>query len=386
MLGVEKSHCNAAILALCTASEALAKSRISEVLRTIPTYGKGDTLGMDAMPEIIIVETLRDYDDHSVVITEEIGSREDERFADSEDPGRFRTVFICDPTDRSAQIKKALEAVEDKNQTVENAMSSPEFKSAWEKNFSKPVSITGGSSAITCVRRGIPIFSVIINYVTKQLFLACSAGCYMVKITNNPKEIDVDYVTKNGKIVYFNNTLMNSNKDKQRFTTFLGKTGYRENFLGSGLMTEEDMLANLHYDLPGGPSRALYLSTLQPQKLPLGFILSNGEKITEWIHWIPYLRFGRTKEDQGKPALKLYEVSQDRPWTNKGILMSTPPFYSIFKPVNKYNQMVIDVGRFGNFENPSHIRSTLILAPASNQWANHIVNQYGYREIKIAGE
>src|SRR3989338_11230776 len=115
MQGVEISHCNAAIEAILKATYALWNSTVDEALRPILRYGKSDTLGMDAMPEITIVETLQNYDRFCVVITEETGDREKIHFYISEDPRRFRTVFISDPTDRSSQLKKAMENVEDKS-------------------------------------------------------------------------------------------------------------------------------------------------------------------------------------------------------------------------------------------------------------------------------
>jgi len=379
MKGIEKSHCEAVIKAILNASYALWKSPVEAALRPISKYGKCDTLGMDAMPEITIINTLREYDERSVIITEEMGIKETCCLANSDDPNYFRTVFISDPTDRSSPIKKALEGVENKKLTVAQAMSSPDFQKAWLKNFGGPLDISGGTSAITCVRRGIPIFSVIVNYITRKLFLACSAGCYSLTLSDHQSAINLELILAKGKKIFFNNT--GSGDHMMKFVTFMGKSGYKENFIDSQFMTEEDMIKNLHYELPGGPSRALYLSDIQTS--PLGFILANGEKITEWIHWLPYLRFARKKNDQSEPALRLFEIYQDRPWTKEGILMSTPPAYSIFKPTSEGDKMVININRLNSFVNPSQVRSTLILTSADNDWATRVVNQYGYRQIEF---
>jgi len=384
MQGVEILHCNAAIEAILKATYALWNSTVDEALRPILRYGKSDTLGMDAMPEITIVETLQNYDRFCVVITEETGDREKIHFYISEDPRRFRTVFISDPTDRSSQLKKAMENVEDKSKTVSAAIFNPGFLQKWEQDFGKPACITGGSSAITCVRRGIPIFSVIVNYITRQLFLACSAGCYVLDLPENQAKVDLDSVLAGGRKIFFCN--VDSLDDQKRFITFMGKSGYKENFIDSRFMNEDEMDKNLYYDMPGGPPRMLYLSTLQSPEHPIGFVLSNGEKITEWIHWLPYVRFARKECDQGEPALRLFEVYQDRPWTKEGILMSTPPSYSIFMPLGGEGRMVIDVSQFSRFCNPSFIRSTLILALSDNIWATRAVNQYGYRPIVFFSE
>jgi hypothetical protein len=385
MQGVEKSHCNAAIEAILTAYFAFLHSTVEEALRPIHAYGKSDTLGMDAMPEITIIEALQRYDKFCIVITEETGAQEKMHFANSDDPRRFRTVFLSDPTDRSAQLKKLLEQVPNKNERVINIVRKDISRKKWEEQFGVPAEITGGASAITCIRRGVPIFSVMVNYITQQLFVSCSAGNYVLDLPEDTKGIDLNYVREKGRKIFFRD--IDSRGDTHRFVTFMGKQGYKENFMDSRLMTEEEMGKYLHYDLPGGPLRVLYLSNLQPSDATIGFVLANGEKIGEWIHWLPYIRFARKENDEDEPALRLFEIYQDRPWTKEGILMATPPAYSIFKPVSGNDgRMIINVGQFSAFDNPSQIRSTLILAPPDNQWATRVVNQYGYRPIELFSE
>ncbi|QQG52775.1 MAG: hypothetical protein HY931_00890 [Candidatus Falkowbacteria bacterium] len=384
MEGIEKSHCNAVLGAISKSTYAFWQSTVEEALRPILKYGKSDTLGMDAMAEITIIETLQEYDHLSAIITEEAGGREKIRFSHPEDHHLFRTVFISDPTDRSSQIKAALESTPDKTKSVLETVNNQEFKEMWEAKFGTPLPITGGSSAITCVRKGLPIFSVIVNYITRQLFLACSAGCYSYELPIEQTKLDLETILTNGENIFFHDTCRSDHM--RHFTTFMGKSTYKENFIASHFMSEADMIKNLRYDLPGGPSRALYLSKLQPLENQIGFVFANGEKITEWIHWLPYLRFARKKDDQGEPALKLFEVYQDQPYTKEGILMSTPPAYSIFQPVNGSDRMVIGVNKFAAFANPSKIRSTLILTLADNHWATRAVNQYGYRPIEFFSE
>lgn len=135
----------------------------------------------------------------------------------------------------------------------------------------------------------------------------------------------------------------------------------------------------LHYGKPGGPSRALYLSSLQPSESPVGFILANGEKIGEWIHWLSFVQFSRSQSDDSQPALILYEIFQDRPWTKEGVLMSTPPNYSIFREYN--GKLFIDTSWLLRMPNPSQLRSTLIVASCDNRWAVRSSSQSGYRPI-----
>ena len=386
MTGIEMSHCNAAIDAILTAYHSTMQSTVGEMLNPILVYGKGDTLGMDAMPEITIVNQLQKYDRHAVVITEETGLAERAYLFRADNSQRFRTVFISDPTDRSTQIASVLKGVADKSKRVSDVMRDPETLVKWELEWGSPASITGGSSAISCVRRGVPIFAVIINYVTHQLFLSCSTGNYCFDIQPEIVELDVDKIRTGGKKVFFRQMGKRHDMMKQ-FVTFTGKAGYSENLRDSHLMTDAELERCLHYRLPGGPLRILYLSDIQPETHPIGFILANGEKISEWIHWLPFVRFARNEVDITEPALSLHEVYQDRPWTKDGILMSTPPAYSIFQRKSpEDHRMIVNVGRFSDFDNPCRIRATLMVAPGDNHWATRVVNQYGYRQLELYGE
>ena len=164
--------------------------------------------------------------------------------------------------------------------------------------------------------------------------------------------------------------------------TFLGKQAYRENLLDSKLIRESDLAKDLYYDKPGGPSRVLYLSELQPETSPIGFIVANGEKIGKWIHWFTFCRFAISTNDLRNPALQAYEVSEDRPWTKDGILMSPSPAYSIFKVVDgDRKKVLVDVDRLEAFPNPSRYRGMLLVAISSNQWVVRLVKQYGHRAI-----
>jgi hypothetical protein len=385
MQGVEISHLNAAIKAVLMAYYDLMHTTVEDALRPVDAYGKKDTLGMDAGPEITICEQLNRYDSGAVVITEEAGLK-GVNFNDtfrSGDPETFRTVFISDPTDRSNQLKEFL-ANFSKDLKIGDIFGKKENIIKWEEKFSIPASITGASSAISCVRHGVPIFAVIVNYITQELFVSCAAGNKILHLPNErPELIDLDYVRKNGEVILFPN-IDGQISSMQKFVTFLGdvgKIGYRENFIDSGFMNEEQMTQFLHYGKPGGPSRSLYLSFLQPKSSPIGFILANGEKISEWIHWLPFVRFARSSNDDSQPALILYEVFQERPWTKEGILMSTPPNYSVFREYN--GKMYIDTSWLLKMPNPNKLRSTIIIAPYDNRWAVRASSQFGYRQIKF---
>lgn len=191
--------------------------------------------------------------------------------------------------------------------------------------------------------------------------------------------IDFRHVRSSGTAIHFRQIGPEHGK---RFVTFLDKQVYRQNLLDSKLVRESDLATDLHYGKAGGPSRVLYLSELQPEECPIGFIVVNGEKIGEWIHWFAFCRFAVSPNDLHRTALRIYEVSEDRPSTKDGILMSPSPPYSIFKVLDgDHRKVIVDVDRLEAFPNPSQYRGMLLVASSSNQWAIRLVKQYGHRAI-----
>ena len=232
--------------------------------------------------------------------------------------------------DRSYQMAKFFGYFTEKDRTVGEIIRNEESRNKWEQEFGAPATITGGTSSITCVRKGIPIFSVIVNYITEQIFVFCSAGSYVLDIPHEIRTFTLDDIRRNGTFIYFRDGAHSGIADMKRFVTFMGKTGYKENLIDSKFLSETEINQHVHYDLPGGPSRILYLSSMWPEdKPPIGFILSNGEKIGEWVHWLTSIRFARIKDDQNAPALRLFETYHGRPCVKDGILMSTPPAYEL---------------------------------------------------------
>ena len=253
----------------------------------------------------------------------------------------------------------------------------------WEEKFGSPSSVSGASSAISCVRRGLPIFSVIVNYITQELFISCAMGNKAIKLPDDRLIVDLDYVSENGNSIIFPN-IDGEVERMQKFVTFLGdtgKSGYFENFRDSGFIPESQMNELIYEKKPGGPSRSLYLSSLQPKGNKIGFVLANGEKIGEWIHWLSFIRFARSKDDNSQPALVMYEIFQDRPWTKEGVLMSTHPNYSVFREYN--GKIYLDTSWLLRMPNPSKLRSTLIVSSYDNRWVVQYAAQFGYREIKF---
>lgn len=390
MYNIEQIHCWAIVNAVVQAHLRLMHATVKEAVQ--PTiYGKGhiDTLGLDAIPETTISNSLRTFDQHAILITEEVGSVQESSSATRSWPTRA-SFYLSDPTDRSAQLKEFLLA-QDESKTVGEVMSSGGAVELWEQKHGRPASITGPTSAITCIRYGVPTSCAIVNFITNDLLVACQDGVYTLHLPPytklDPTKITLEYVAGHGKPVFFPNQTRKNMDDMRHFVTFLGKSGYEENLRDSDIVRWADRERYLRYGLPGGATRPFYLSTAQPEKEHVGFVLANGEKIGEWIHWLPVVRFASGSANSRQRALKLYEIHQARPWTKEGILMATPPPYSIFADDNSgAAHKVIDIDRFRDFPNPSRIRSTLLLTQASNTWIAPIMEQHLYREISFAEE
>ncbi len=388
MYNIEEVHCLAAITAVLEANLQLMHATVAQALKPV-SYGKTDTLGLDGIPEAAIVNSLRTFDRGSLLITEELGTASSG--PQSSPRTRYPPAFyLSDPTDRSDQLQQFL-CRHNSSSRVGDIVQQDDAIPSWERDFGSPASITGATSAITSIRYGVPIASAIVNFITQELFVAYRDGVFRVSLPSysdlNPAEITLPYLRFHGTPVGFRKFEHHGQAidNMRHFVTFLGKSGYNENLRDSDLVPPSDVEKYLRYGLPGGPSRILYLSTVQPEDMPVGFVLANGEKIGEWVHWLPFVRFGKTSGEPTRPALSLYEIHQARPWTKDGILMSTPEHYSIFaRDDDPEGRITLAVDRFRAFPNPSRIRSTLLAAPVSNSWAMIVMQNHTYRQIEFA--
>ena len=387
--GIEGIYCDVCIGALIAARRALLENSAQEMLSRTK-YGKGDTLGLDAIPEIVIEKRLNGFDKNAILITEELGSNTKNRWPSDSAPDKQPIMFYCDPTDRSKFLKKFLEVIS-KNEPkdlpgtkIGKLLKDIDTLTIWEELGESPLSITGATSAITCVRKGKIIFSVILNYISNEIFVAGPSAVVSLELPEYDDktldEIDLAYIMEHGRPLFFPSAqeICNNADESKMFTSFLGKTGYAENFKDSMIFLD-NADEFLHHKEPGGPARILYLSYLQKGHGPIGFILANGEKITEWIHWLAFVKF--SKNNLGTNALKIYEISMERPWTKDGILMSTSPEYSIFYSDEEGKTLFVDISRLKNFKNPSKFRSMLVVTYSDNETINCIMTKHQYREV-----
>jgi hypothetical protein len=380
--GIEKSYADAILRALRIAQQALFDTLVRDATGRSHVMHKGDTLGLDQRPENALTSALQKFDPHCITITEERGAVNPFSIEGPTTLQGDRTFFGCDPFDRSNQACDFFSKHGNPNERVVDVIRRPETRSIWESLYGKPLSITSSTSAICCIRRGLPIAAVILNHLAEELTLACAAGIYHVELPKDLSEsVSLDYVQEHGQRLSFPQPDYNSG---QKIVAFIGKPerGYPQNFNSCRLVTDNELVDHLHYDLPGGPSRVLYLSNLQPETEPIGVVVANGEKIGEWIHWLAFTRFAHRVDDHSASALRLFEVSQNQSLMIDGYLMMPSADYSIF--VNHTDhppRVTVSSEKLQSLANPSKYRSTLVLIPANNKWALSQVEQYGYREI-----
>ena len=393
MKGIERVYCDFAIRIIMRAMLDLLQTPVVEVLNK-QRIGKKDTLGMDAVPENSIRESINNYFLNPVLVTEETDEITRTNWPEDPDPDKQPLMFFSDPLDRSSQLKKFLTTFPDMCgkkgvDLVGDVISCPGADAYWEKEIDNisPLIISGSTISVTCVSRGKIVVSAIVNIMTQTIFLACGSGIYSLhisggvdKISELTSIINLSMIEQKGKKIIFNSNKSKYRKQEDflRFASFVGKTGYAENLADSGILP--DYQAHLYHNCPGGPSRILFLSDFQPVDLPIGFILANGEKIGEWIHWLAYVKFA--KNVQGDNILKIYEINLERPWTKENILMSPPPPYSVFRhKSNSIGHPFLNLSRLRDLDHPSHYRSMVLVTKEDNMRIKNIVYGKDFHEV-----
>lgn len=385
MEGVEVQYCNVAINAVIGAWRALMNATGAEALRRTGLYGKEDTLGLDAIPEVTIKHRLENFDSHGFLITEELDEQSRRRWPTDSDPLKQPLMFFSDPIDRSIQLEKFLQVLSQDNVTekIGVLMSRIDARQLWEDMFEPPASITGATSSITCVRKGQIVFSVILNLITGTICTVTDAGVYLYQLGdyNDPTNEDVNLSTiyHRGHLLSFHSVreLGYTADDCRRFVTFLGKSGYRENFDDAKLFLDCPD-GYIHHTNPPGPPRSLFLSELQKGHGPIGFVLYNGEKIGEWIHALSFVKYA-TLNGASNRILRAFEISLERPRIKYGMLMSTTRPYSLFS--DNGGAPYLDMSQLRNIDRPSQFRSMLMVLPADNERMRHVLELSGHRDV-----
>lgn len=392
MKGEEKIWLNILIKAVVKAYRKLQEKTLEEAIQKTK-YGKKDTFVLDSVPENIIKDRVQSFFTNAIFVTEETDDITRKYWPLNPDPDLQPLLIFSDPVDRTKYLKKFIDkylelSKDNAKKKFGDIINDSNAVKIWEKKIAeKPAIITGATISVTCLRNGSILFSVIVNIITQTIFVACPAGVYQMQLPHylddkKMEKVDFDSIQKENNSLFFppSEETCKSPDDFKRFVTFLGKSGYRENFDDSMIFLD-DADSFLHHNEPGGPSRVHFLSDLQKNYDPIGFIMSNGEKITEWLPWLAWVKYAMNSE--GNPALRIFEIDLERPMLKEGILMSTSKVYSIFRVDHSGNEY-LDISILRGMAFPSHFRSMIVICPYDNETIIGIMKQHNYREINKA--
>jgi hypothetical protein len=332
----------------------LLRLRAVDAIKGVTEVGfKEDTLVLDSAPREAIQNHLETFDPKAAFVSEEYGWSEYEK----SQARQAERLYVTDELDKSKNLQSFLQSSLQEapsTQTVAQVLESKDAAQEWERIFGGPIIVTGSTSALTCIQDGLPEFSLMINHITKEIVFASEAG--ILRYTGPIKNLTIGKLLHEGESVQFLPLGNRADEASQRFVAFTRGDDYQNNLVAAGLCRQGS-----YFNDPAGPPRPLYLSSLFTAN-PIGFIVSNGEKIGEWIHWLVYVRFARYR---GEPILKLYEVMHGQSYERNNMLMSPGVNESLF--IQQDGTYRLACNRLLTYERPGLFRSTLAVAPKDNQ-------------------
>lgn len=343
MKGAARDLMNVCIEALSNAYDNINSLRCSHAIERV-RIGKSDTYGLDEVTEEVIKHCVDGYDSNIVLVTEETGKM----YHGEKDLEPTQIVLIADPTDRSIKLKEFLEkriAEDDSNRdrSVQDVVGGSIAK--WEEEFGCPA-ISGAFGSLTAIKDRKILFNVMANYLTGDMFVSCPVGNKRGKIGDALESYsDIDFP---------------SQAKSEKYSAFLGKDGYLENLRKCGLDLRPE---NCLDPWVGGPARILQLSSLN-EKDKISFILSNGEKIGEWIGWLSWAKYARKSSDPDEKALCVYRIFFEDPKTRELVSVAPGPHYSVFSDENGETRINLD--KMFQLDDPSHYRETFAVVPVNN--------------------
>lgn len=301
MSGIEVGYLAAAMSALDRARRILLQMTPEEAARR--AEGKHDSRLFDSACENAIAGELLAFDDRAAVLSEERN-----RFHG--DWTAAETTYFIDPFDRSSVFEEQLALGKD-HTTVRELVRDEAFDM---RGAAAPF------GSVTCVRGGQIAFNAMLDYASGEIFVACPAMVQRgpIDVCPDPEALAVD-----GRPIHFE-------RERHGVTCacYLGEPEAKSR--GQYEASFHDMLGTAQpypdagLQRPGGPARVLFLSDdseLTGGERP-AFVLSNGEKITEWLGWLAYARYSR--------QLTIFELTAQAFPFRDDVLLAPPPNYSVF--------------------------------------------------------
>ncbi len=339
MQGIEIGYLAAGLEALSAARTSLLQQTPQGVGE--PGAGKADAKLFDAVTERAIANILQSFNPRCAIITEEAGIIGEVRLATS-------VCYIVDPFDRSRPFMRALRALFDpnKHQTLQDIVSDPKFEMR---------SLEAPFGSITCVREGEIVFNAMLDYASGLVYVACRGFIGYANIDDCP---DPYSLAARGTEISFSPRLgkrflcFTGDPDKDRDAAVNEQSSKYAQIL-DGLGFE----ARSHVGLtnPGGPARVLYISDLHSGDDP-SFILSNGEKIFEFLGWLAF-----AVHSQELAVFELFSVGFE---VRGNILQAPPPNYSAF--LVKDGEFRLNPEKITDLDPPGHYRGAIALTHAKS--------------------
>jgi len=356
-----------AVLTLKEIDKTIKETPLETLIEKPKSCKKEDALYLDVIPENMLKRLLiKKYDNNVVLITEESGEFNFELINKAE------IVIFADPTDRSKFLKEFIEQYIKKNKNFSKKTfyelineEKEDIKNQWEALVDEPAQTSGACCSFTVIKRCRILFNIILNYITGDIIIACE-DAIAYKNVNEIKEDDrswTDFRTWTD-IKFLANKDSNENKF---FVTYLGKQ-YRKFYEDANVIPS---VYQPLYSEPGGPMRILYLSNLADKKVD--FILSNGEKIGEWLGWLAFCKYSKD--------LIAYSIYPDTKtfYARDDLLMTPSPPYSILEGENE--NFSLNLEKLKYISNPSRYREMIIVLHKNNDSAASFIEAQKSRPI-----
>ena len=319
-----------------------------ETQRKYRRKDKKDTTRLDIVAEDII-SVSPDFSGHiglfqqvyresGFVITEERGKvgPEDSRIWHN------TPVIISDPTDRSSYLESMIEAHQDSCRTIGDV-----FDAEVERIGEAHARVEGCNASVTLLKKNEIIYSVIINLLTGEVFVAYEPGVFYGNINSINCHKDLTQRAKFKK----DETLC--------MLCYCEGDKYVHNFEGTHLRffpLEKSIRS------PGGPIRFTYLLEEEGNQnvSNVGVIAHNGEKIQESLPNIAVAHFSRGE-------LAAYKLFCDPTYSEqRGGKPLTPNLQNSLYENGLIQNTGIDLTFLNDHDYPSEFRDTTVIIPTKN--------------------
>ena len=350
------SHCIETLLEVQAAIEAAPAERL---VQHAPQY-KADSLALDTIPEAVLHAKLIDeYDGRIVLVSEERGGYNCDHLVSG------RVVVFADPTDRSEPlaefIRDRIAAADSPAMTFGQLLAAPDARDTWEHRAQCPAALSGACCSLAVVKDQSVLFSMLLNYITRQIVVACDRGVRAADTAALRADVDGCGFDRAAVPVTFTTVATD-----RTCVTYLDAESYRDHAGQAGLLDGATSAAARN---PGGPARVLFLSDLNPE--PPAMVMANGEKIGEWIGWLAVVR--------ASGCLTAYAVSPDAPAATEGILVAPTPPYSALELHD--GDLRLNVEKLKWLPNPSRYREMIVVTHRDNAAVKADIESHNGRKL-----